>query len=217
MRRPCVTCGSVFLPFCNVENNYYHGNLGFLSWNIIEKSLQFFEARLWESCLGKMGKFFHHIKKNIFFHIDDLFGLCLNIIQIPLKIVKPIFSKVTTGYNYIYSLLYIFPHILVKTDPWLPWLLHIYWRYVWLTQRCIYSRLFNSVPAWKGSKRLLGRVLNEQCDGFDKSWTVRGNRGGIYLSYSQYFTNWSTTNWFIFCYWPFTEDTGSVKCDTSKF
>ena len=45
VRRPCVTCGPVFLPFCNVEN--YHGNLGFLSWNIIEKSLQFFEACLW--------------------------------------------------------------------------------------------------------------------------------------------------------------------------
>ena len=78
------------------------------------------------------------------------------------------------------------------------------------------TQLFNSVPAWKGSKRLLGRVLNDQCDGFDKSRTVRGNRECIYLPYSQYFTNRSTTNWFIFCYWPFTDDTGSIKCNMSK-
>ena len=35
---------SCVFPFCNVQN--YHGNLGFLSWNIIEKSLKFFEARV---------------------------------------------------------------------------------------------------------------------------------------------------------------------------
>ena len=46
VRRPCVTYGPVFFPFHNVQN--YHGNLGFLSWNIIEKSLKFFEACLWE-------------------------------------------------------------------------------------------------------------------------------------------------------------------------
>ena len=36
----------VFL-FCDTQN--YHGNLIILSWNIIEKSLKFFEACLWES------------------------------------------------------------------------------------------------------------------------------------------------------------------------
>ena len=39
---------SCVFPFCNVQN--YHGNLGFLSWNIIKKSLKFFEACLLESC-----------------------------------------------------------------------------------------------------------------------------------------------------------------------
>ena len=37
---------SCVFPFHNVQN--YHGNLGFLSWNIIEKPLKFFEACLWE-------------------------------------------------------------------------------------------------------------------------------------------------------------------------
>ena len=36
---------SVF-PFCNIQNN--HGNLKFLLWNIIEKSLKIFKACLWE-------------------------------------------------------------------------------------------------------------------------------------------------------------------------
>ena len=38
-------CCCVF-PFCDVQN--YHGNSWFLSWNIIEKSLIFFKACLWE-------------------------------------------------------------------------------------------------------------------------------------------------------------------------
>ena len=37
---------SCVFPFCNVLN--YHGNLGFSFWNIIEKSLKFFKACLWE-------------------------------------------------------------------------------------------------------------------------------------------------------------------------
>ena len=37
---------SCVFPFCNVYN--WHGNLGFLSWNIIEKSLKFFKACLSE-------------------------------------------------------------------------------------------------------------------------------------------------------------------------
>ena len=36
--------------FCNIQN--CQGNLEFLSWNIIEKSLKFFDARLWEPCLS---------------------------------------------------------------------------------------------------------------------------------------------------------------------
>ena len=41
---------SCVFPFYNVQN--YHGNLGFLSWNIIENSLKFFKACLWEPCTG---------------------------------------------------------------------------------------------------------------------------------------------------------------------
>ena len=41
----CNTWSCVF-PFCNIQN--YHGNLEFLSWNIIKKSVKFFEACLWE-------------------------------------------------------------------------------------------------------------------------------------------------------------------------
>ena len=37
-------------PFCSVQN--YHGNLGFLSWNIIERSWKFYEACLWEPCVN---------------------------------------------------------------------------------------------------------------------------------------------------------------------
>ena len=41
VRRPCIcNMWSCAFPFYNVKN--YHGNLGFLSWNIIERSLNFF-------------------------------------------------------------------------------------------------------------------------------------------------------------------------------
>ena len=39
---------SCVFPFCDIQN--YHGNLGFLSWSVIEKSLKFFKACLWEPC-----------------------------------------------------------------------------------------------------------------------------------------------------------------------
>ena len=43
---PMCNIWSCVFPFCNIQN--CQGNLGFLSWNIIEKSLKFFDARLWE-------------------------------------------------------------------------------------------------------------------------------------------------------------------------
>ena len=52
VRRPCITCGPVFFLFCNVYN--CHGNLVFLSWNIIEKSLKFFKSCLWEPWVENM-------------------------------------------------------------------------------------------------------------------------------------------------------------------
>ena len=43
----------------------FHGNLEILSWNIIEKSLKFFEACLWEPCQGliKWKTFMHKFLK----------------------------------------------------------------------------------------------------------------------------------------------------------
>ena len=40
VRRSCVTWRSCVFSFCDIHN--YHWNLGFLSWNIIEKSLKIF-------------------------------------------------------------------------------------------------------------------------------------------------------------------------------
>ena len=46
---------SCVFPFHYVQN--YHGNLGFLSWNIIEKSLKIFEACLWEPWMSNRRRY----------------------------------------------------------------------------------------------------------------------------------------------------------------
>ena len=55
---------SCVFPFYNVHN--CHGNLGFLSWNIIEKSLKFFEACLWEPCLFREPLFAEALRWTIY-------------------------------------------------------------------------------------------------------------------------------------------------------